>query len=60
MPGRHFTPRDIVELIADLAFVPIEDQIKSTTYRIYDGACGTRRYADGCGRAHSEAFPKGR
>lgn len=39
--GRHFTPRDIVELIADLAFVPIEDQIKSTTYRIYDGACGT-------------------
>lgn len=39
--GRHFTPRDIVELIADLAFVPIEDQIKSMTYRIYDGACGT-------------------
>lgn len=39
--GRHFTPRDIVELIADLAFVPIEDQIKSTIYRIYDGACGT-------------------
>lgn len=39
--GRHFTPRDIVELITDLAFVPIEDQIKSTTYRIYDGACGT-------------------
>lgn len=39
--GRHFTPRDIVELIADLAFVPIENQIKSTTYRIYDGACGT-------------------
>ena len=39
--GRHFTPRDIVELIADLAFVPIEDQIKSTAYRIYDGACGT-------------------
>lgn len=39
--GRHFTPRDIVELIADLAFVPIADQIKSTTYRIYDGACGT-------------------
>ncbi len=39
--GRHFTPRDIVELIADLAFVPIEGQVKSTTYRIYDGACGT-------------------
>ncbi len=39
--GRHFTPRDIVELITDLAFVPIKDQIQNTTYRIYDGACGT-------------------
>ena len=39
--GRHFTPRDIVELITDLAFIPIKDQIQSTTYRIYDGACGT-------------------
>lgn len=39
--GRHFTPRDIVELMADLAFVPVKDKIKSTTYRIYDGACGT-------------------
>ena len=39
--GRHFTPRDIVELIADLAFVPVKDKIQSTTYRIYDGACGT-------------------
>lgn len=39
--GRHFTPRDIVELMADLAFVPVKDSIQSTTYRIYDGACGT-------------------
>lgn len=39
--GRHFTPRDIVELIADLAFIPVQDRIQSTTYRIYDGACGT-------------------
>lgn len=39
--GRHFTPRDIVELMADLAFIPVQDKIKSTTYRIYDGACGT-------------------
>lgn len=39
--GRHFTPRDIVELIADLAFIPIQEKIKSTSYRIYDGACGT-------------------
>lgn len=39
--GRHFTPRDIVELMADLAFVPVQDAICDTTYRIYDGACGT-------------------
>lgn len=39
--GRHFTPRDIVELITDLAFVPVKGKIQSTTYRIYDGACGT-------------------
>lgn len=39
--GRHFTPRDIVELIADLAFIPVQGKIQSTTYRIYDGACGT-------------------
>lgn len=39
--GRHFTPRDIVELMTDLAFVPVSNRIESTTYRIYDGACGT-------------------
>ena len=39
--GRHFTPRDIVELITDLAFLPIKDKVQNTTYRIYDGACGT-------------------
>ena len=39
--GRHFTPRDIVELIADLAFAPVKDKIQDNTYRIYDGACGT-------------------
>ena len=39
--GRHFTPRDIVQLMADIAFVPVQSQLKNTTYRIYDGACGT-------------------
>ena len=39
--GRHFTPRDIVELMADLAFIPVKHKIQDTTYRIYDGACGT-------------------
>lgn len=39
--GEHFTPRDIVELMADIAFVPVVDRIKDNTYLIYDGACGT-------------------
>lgn len=39
--GEHWTPRDVVELMADLVFVPIADQIKDATYACYDGACGT-------------------
>ena len=39
--GEHFTPRDVVLLMAKLMFVPVADQIKSTTYLLYDGACGT-------------------
>ncbi|MDR0917677.1 MAG: type I restriction-modification system subunit M N-terminal domain-containing protein, partial [Oscillospiraceae bacterium] len=33
--GEHFTPRDVVELMADLIFVPIEDKIKDSTYSVY-------------------------
>lgn len=39
--GEHFTPRDIVGLMADLIFVPIADQITDGTYLVYDGACGS-------------------
>ena len=39
--GEHFTPRDVVQLMADLIFLPIADQILSGTYLVYDGACGT-------------------
>ncbi len=39
--GEHFTPRDVVELMAHLIFEPIADQVESTTYLVYDGACGT-------------------
>ncbi|RMH40414.1 MAG: SAM-dependent DNA methyltransferase [Gammaproteobacteria bacterium] len=39
--GEHFTPRDVVTLMADLIFMPIADQIESSTYLVYDGACGT-------------------
>ncbi len=39
--GEHWTPRDVVELMADLVFMPIANQIKDATYSCYDGACGT-------------------
>lgn len=39
--GQHWTPRDVVELMADLVFIPVADQIKDATYSCYDGACGT-------------------
>lgn len=39
--GEHFTPRDYVKLLADLAIQPIADKLKNGTYEIYDGACGT-------------------
>jgi len=39
--GEHFTPRDVVKLMANLMFIPIADQIRDATYLVYDGACGT-------------------
>ena len=39
--GEHWTPRDAVKLMAQLIFLPIADAIKSGTYLLYDGACGT-------------------
>lgn len=39
--GEHWTPRDVVELMADLVFMPIADKIKDASYSCYDGACGT-------------------
>src|SRR5437667_12816323 len=39
--GEHWTPRDAVRLMANLVFLPIEGQLKSRTYLIYDCACGT-------------------
>ena len=39
--GEHWTPRDAVALMARLLFLPIADEIKSGTYLLYDGACGT-------------------
>ena len=39
--GEHWTPRDAVALMARLLFLPVADEIKSGTYVLYDGACGT-------------------
>ena len=39
--GEHWTPRDAVELMAKLVFLPIKDKIQPTTYLLYDGALGT-------------------
>ena len=39
--GEHWTPRDAVKVMAKLVFLPIAEEIKSGTYLLYDGACGT-------------------
>ena len=39
--GEHFTPRDVVQLMARLVFLPVAEKVRSATYLVYDGACGT-------------------
>jgi len=39
--GQYWTPRDAVRLMANLVFLPIQSQVKSGTYLLYDCACGT-------------------
>jgi type I restriction enzyme M protein len=39
--GEHWTPRDVVRLMARLIFQPIAHEIESGSYLLYDGACGT-------------------
>lgn len=40
--GQHFTPRDYVRLLADLAVMPIAAKLDDKTpYSVYDAACGT-------------------
>ncbi|MBF0853476.1 SAM-dependent DNA methyltransferase [Gluconobacter wancherniae] len=39
--GEHFTPRDVVKFMAKLLFLPVAERIKSGTYLLYDGSCGT-------------------
>ena len=39
--GEHWTPRDAVQLMTKLMFLPVADQVESGTYLLYDCACGT-------------------
>ena len=39
--GEHFTPREIIQLMTHLVFLPVKDEIQKGTYLIYDNACGS-------------------
>lgn len=39
--GEHFTPREIIDLMAHLIFVPVKDKIKQGTYLVYDPCVGS-------------------
>lgn len=39
--GEHFTPREIINLMTNIIFEPLEGKIKDGTYLIYDPACGS-------------------
>lgn len=39
--GEHFTPRDVIKLMANIVVQPVSKKFESGTYLVYDGACGT-------------------
>jgi len=39
--GRHFTPREIIELMTHLLFLPVKDKIQTGTFLIYDPCAGS-------------------
>jgi len=39
--GEHFTPREIIDLMTHLVFLPVKDKIKEGTYLIYDPCVGS-------------------
>lgn len=39
--GEHFTPREIIQLMTHILFLPVKDKINTGTYLIYDPACGS-------------------
>ncbi|EMH0453857.1 SAM-dependent DNA methyltransferase [Campylobacter upsaliensis] len=39
--GEHFTPRELIDLMTHLVFLPVKDRIQKGTFTIYDNACGS-------------------
>ena len=39
--GRHFTPREIIELMTHLVYLPVKDKIQKGTYLVYDPCVGS-------------------
>jgi len=39
--GRHFTPREIIELMTHLVYLPVKDKIQQGTYLVYDPCAGS-------------------
>lgn len=39
--GRHFTPREIIELMTHLVYLPVKDKIKHGTFLVYDCCAGS-------------------
>lgn len=39
--GRHFTPREIIELMTHLLFLPVKNSIQTGTFLIYDPCAGS-------------------
>ena len=38
--GEHFTPREVIELMTHVLFIPVKDQLPPVI-TVYDGACGS-------------------
>ena len=38
--GEHFTPRDVIQLMVHLLFIPVKEQLPPVLL-VYDGACGS-------------------
>ena len=39
--GEHFTPREIIDLMTHLVFLPVKDKIKQGTFLVYDPCVGS-------------------